>query len=356
MSQIHHISSLKELGESISNAIKSTPISKVFVLVDSNTRRYCLPLFLRSLEGGRLTINTLEFQAGEENKNLESCQKIWSELTQKGGDRNSLLLNLGGGVVTDLGGFVASTFKRGIRFYHIPTTLLGMVDASVGGKCGVDFMHYKNQIGTFSQAENIFIYPSFLNSLDEKEFLSGTAEMLKHAILSDVNFWTFLRTQNKLERKKWIANISKAIQIKSDIIKYDFEEKGIRKTLNFGHSLGHALEGFLLRKAQPTLHGFAVAAGILMEAYLSVKKLKFPLEEFKKIERFIFLHYPKITFEKSHIDEIITFLAHDKKNYADSLNFTLVEDIAKPKIDIEISMLEAKEALLYYLSAHEISL
>ena len=299
--------------------------SKVAILVDENTKRDCL----NKLSKINKTI-TIEIQSGEENKNISTCNLIWKELTKNEFDRNSLLINLGGGVIGDMGGFCARTYKRGIDFIQIPTTLLAMTDASVGGKLGVDFNYLKNQIGIFSNPKKVLIDPNFLKTLSEKELRSGFAEVIKQALISDKNLWKEI-TRTPFEELDWEEIISKTIQLKNSIVISDPHEKGIRKKLNFGHTFGHAIESYYLEKRTPILHGEAIFMGILLETELS----DLSYSEKNRIKNYILSSFelPYTPNQK----ELVKFLKNDKKNKEKKINFSLLNGIGDCSIDNLIS-------------------
>ena len=278
------------------------------------------------------------------NKNLETLAYVWKELGDKGASRHSLLINLGGGMVTDLGGFAASTFKRGIKYINIPTTLLAMVDASVGGKTGINFNGLKNEIGVFSPAESVLIDADFLKSLDLRNLLSGYAEMLKHGLISTHDHWIeLLRFDfNNIDYKVLQTLVGKSVQIKENIVEQDPFERGIRKALNLGHTVGHAFESLALETQHPILHGYAVAWGIVCELYFSHIKTGFPKDKLRQTLQFIKEHYGKLEFDCKHYDRLYEFMTHDKKNIADRINFTLLSDVG----DIQINQSATKEEIM----------
>ena len=244
----------------LNNHIKKFDYSKIFIHVDNNTKEYCVEYFLKEISLEKFEI--IESEDGEENKNIESCLKLWDSISSAGGDRNSLLINLGGGVVTDMGGFIASTYKRGINYVNIPTTLLSMVDASVGGKTGIDFGILKNQIGTFYDPQAVIVDPFFLNTLPENQILSGYAEIFKHSVISKNQLFEDLV---KLDRISFdLKTIYQSIQVKNKIVLVDKKESKERKSLNFGHTLGHAIESFFLNTSKKLLHGEAISIGIIL--------------------------------------------------------------------------------------------
>jgi len=308
--------------------------SNIFVIVDSNTNEFCLPKLLPYIETD-LNVEIIEFEAGEENKNIETCVEIWKVLTELGGDRKSLVINLGGGVVTDLGGFVASTFKRGVDFIHIPTTLLSMVDASVGGKNGVDLGNLKNQIGVINVPAMVIIDTQYLETVPQNEMRSGLAEMLKHGLIYDKKYWEEFLDISTIDFETLDQLIFRSVEIKNEIVKQDPTEKNIRKALNFGHTLGHAIEGYFLESQSKTtlLHGEAIAVGMILESYISLKKDLISAEEYAQIKNVLKAIYEDIIFEEADIEPILELLIHDKKNEYGSIQFALIEGIGKIKIN-----------------------
>ena len=312
------------------------PYSKLFLLVDSNTNDECSSLFLSQIET-EIPIEIIEFEAGEINKNIETCTEIWNVLTDLGADRKSVILNLGGGVVTDLGGFVAATFKRGIDFINIPTSLLAMVDASVGGKTGIDLGNLKNQIGVFNFPKMVVIDVRFLETLPQNEMRSGLAEMLKHGLIFDRNYWNqFLdlgdKTFEALEEL-----IYQSIVIKNTIVMQDPNEKGFRKALNFGHTLGHAIESYFLEnKTKKTLlHGEAIAVGMILESHIAKSKNLLSETDYLEIKKTIGAIYEPIVFTENDIEPILNLLIHDKKNEFGTIQFALINGIGKAIINQE---------------------
>lgn len=320
--------------EALNLHLKKHNYSKIFILVDSNTNDYCLPKFLPYLET-ELTIEIIEFDAGEINKNIATCVEIWNVLTELGGDRKSIVLNLGGGVVTDLGGFVASTFKRGVTFIHIPTTLLSMVDASVGGKNGVDLGNLKNQIGVINVPEMVLIDTQYLETVPQNEMRSGLAEMLKHGLIYDKKYWEQFLDLKAIDFADFDELIYRSVEIKNEIVMQDPTEKNIRKSLNFGHTLGHAIESYFLENSNKTtlLHGEAIAVGMILESYISLHKKLITSEEYAEIKATIKAIYDDIVFEENDIAPILELLIHDKKNEYGNIQFALIEGIGKIKIN-----------------------
>ena len=320
--------------EALNLHLKENKYSNIFIIVDSSTNEFCLPKFLPYLET-ELTIEIIEFEAGEANKNIDTCVEIWKVLTELGGDRKSLVINLGGGVVTDLGGFVSSTFKRGIDFIHIPTTLLSMVDASVGGKNGVDLGNLKNQIGVINVPKMVLIDTNYLETLSQTEMRSGLAEMLKHGLIYDRAYWERFLDLKAIDFADFDELIYRSVEIKNEIVKQDPTEKNIRKALNFGHTLGHAIESYFLENESKTtlLHGEAIAVGMILESYIALKKDLINEAEYFQIKSAIKSIYNDILFEENDIEPILELLIHDKKNEFGTIQFALIEGIGKIKIN-----------------------
>jgi len=314
--------------------LKESKYSNLFIIVDSNTNEFCLSKFLPFLETN-LTIEIIEFEAGEPNKNIETCVQIWNVLTELGADRKSLVINLGGGVVTDLGGFVASTFKRGMDFIHIPTTLLSMVDASVGGKTGVDLGNLKNQIGVINVPKMVLIDTQYLETLSKNEMRSGLAEMLKHGLIYDKEYWEKFLDLKVIDFVDFDNLIFRSVEIKNKIVIQDPTEKNIRKALNFGHTLGHAIESYFLENENKInlLHGEAIAIGMILESFISLEKGMINQSEYSQIKTTIKAIYDDVVFEENDIEPIIDLLIHDKKNEYGNIQFALIEGIGKIKIN-----------------------
>lgn len=336
--------------DKLNKFLKNSDISSLFLLVDSNTHEHCLAAFLQRLELNR-EIEAIEIDAGEEFKNLQTCEGVWNALSELNADRKSLLLNLGGGVVTDLGGFVASTFKRGIRFINIPTTLLSMVDASVGGKTGVDLGNLKNQIGVTNQPEMVVIDSTYLQSLPKEEMRSGLAEILKHGLIADESYWEKVSDLSNLDLEDLEEIIKESVEIKTRVVEIDPFEKNIRKTLNYGHTLGHAIESYCLthESKKKLLHGEAIAIGMILETFISVKQAGFPSEKLERINTVIKDIYGKHDFDENDIEKISELMKFDKKNSHGKIYFVLLEDIGEPVIDQQVKPETIREAFEYYL-------
>lgn len=318
----------------LENLLKTETYSKIFVLVDENTNEHCLPYFLSNLPT-EIEIEIIEIEAGEENKNMYTCIDLWHTLIDLEADRKSILLNLGGGVITDIGGFVASTFKRGIDFINIPTTLLAMVDASVGGKNGVDLGNLKNQIGVINEPTSVVILSKFLETLPSNQMRSGLAEMLKHGLIYDKLYWDKLKNLNALNTDDLDILIKQSIEIKNKIVSQDLKENGIRKALNFGHTLGHAIESYFLESEdkKQLLHGEAIAIGMILESHISYQSNFISKDDYAEIKYIITDVFEKIAFNDSDIQKILDLLIFDKKNEFGNIQFTLLNKIGESKIN-----------------------
>ena len=283
----------------------------------------------------QIEIEIIELEAGEIHKNIATCTEVWGALSELGAERKSIVLNLGGGVISDLRGFVACTFKRGIDFINIPTTLLAMVDASVGGKNGVDLDNLKNQIGIIREPKAVLIDTHFLESLPQNEMRSGLAEMLKHGLIHDASYWNKFKNLKDLNTNHLEVLIHQSIQIKNEIVSMDLKEENIRKSLNFGHTLGHAIESYFLEEnSQITLlHGEAIAAGMILESYLSKEKGLLSNDEYQEIKYIINDVFERVSFSNEAIQKIIELLDYDKKNEFGTIQFVLLEGIGKSIIN-----------------------
>ena len=316
----------QEAYEMLNSWISNYNYSKLFILVDETTNEFCLPKLLPLFEVD-IPIEIIEIEAGEEMKNISTCVEIWSILADLGADRKSAILNLGGGVITDLGGFVASTFKRGIDFINIPTTLLGMVDAAIGGKNGVDLGTLKNQIGVINAPKLVVIDTDYLETLPQNQMKSGLAEMLKHGLIYDKKYWNQFKDLQDLNFDDLDQLIHRSVEIKNEIVCQDPTENGIRKALNFGHTLGHAIESHFLETEKPLLHGEAIAIGMILESYISKEKKLITEEEYIEIKSTLLAIFEKQFFTQNDIDSIVNLLIHDKKNEYGKVQFALIENI-----------------------------
>jgi 3-dehydroquinate synthase len=320
-----------------------TNASQVFILTDENVAPFWLPEVAHWLHCDSAI--DIVLKAGEQHKNLQTVQRIWKTLMKHHADRNTLMINLGGGTVTDLGGFAASTYKRGIKFINVPTTLLAMVDAAIGGKTGIDFGGAKNQIGTFAEAEEVLIKPVFLSTLPEREILSGMAEMLKYGFIADSKLL-------EINLENYQRHIARCGEIKREMVKNDPFEKGPRQVLNFGHTLGHAIESHCLTTDAPLLHGEAVALGMLAALWLSVKQCGLDEKVMYDYEKRLplLLSEAKVDLSEADIEPIMAFLAHDKKNKGEKPQFVLLEAVGRPVWGVTVGYDDIKKALEYIIT------
>lgn len=340
----------------IASAVLRQSYDKLFTLSDDTTSRLCLP----RVEGLPEVAGNIVIAHGDTNKTVEASARVWTELQRMGATRHSLLVNVGGGMLTDLGGFAASTFKRGLGFINVPTTLLAMVDASVGGKTGVNFGGLKNEIGVFADARTVVIDTRFLTTLDRENILSGYAEMIKHGLISDETHWHDLLSfdieaacgEEGQDRTMALTTLSqmigRSVRVKEDIVIADPREQGIRKALNLGHTAGHAFESLAMRRGKPILHGYAVAYGLIAELYLAATKTGLTENVLHEAAHFINGHYGKMPIDCDDYDELIALMRHDKKNTAGHINFTLIGAIGDIRIDQTATDEEIREALDFY--------
>ncbi len=322
-------------------------LRRIFILVDMNTLRKCLPV-LEKFIPEQIELHTLAITPGEQNKNLQTATLLWKQMMQLNVTRKDVLINLGGGMVSDIGAFVAATYKRGITFINIPTTLLGMADAAIGGKTGVDFEGFKNQIGLFAHPKSIFIYPPFLETLEGRQIKNGFAEIIKYSLIEKNNLWKELQSFSfkELPNEKLIADAAKT---KIDIVNKDPLEKSSRKILNFGHTIGHAFESLsLTHDRYSLLHGEAIAAGMICESWLSNQKTGLPQNDLKAICDLIVKHFPKYIAPVSAYDQLLQFMKQDKKNTTDQIQFSLLRSIGECKYNVSCSEEEIIAALNFY--------
>jgi len=321
--------------------IGDQPAESIFILTDDNTRRICLPALMLSekLKGCHI----ITIPSGDENKNITSALEIWKYLSENGATRKSLMINLGGGMITDIGGFTASTFKRGMKYINVSTTLLGAVDAATGGKTGINFSGLKNEIGVFAPADSVLIPVDFFRTLDDKNILSGYAEMVKHALIDTREEWEKVLKFDleNLDFDKLKTLLETTIRIKERIVEQDPFEANIRKALNLGHTFGHAFESWSYKTDKPVLHGYAVMWGLLCELYLSFVKLDFPKDELLRLKYLIKEYYGTFEFSCKEYDALFELMTHDKKNDSKEINFTLLADIG----DIRINQTATKDEI-----------
>ncbi len=337
-----------DLSSSLKPVFSKIQAEKIFVIVDSNTYKFCFPQLKEIIQQKNTFVLTIG--QGEENKNFNTVRKIWDFLQANKCERGSLIINLGGGLLLDIGGFAAATFQRGVKFIHIPTTLLSMVDASIGGKLGFNFNGIKNQIGLFQTPEYVIINPSFLKTLNERQIYAGWAEMLKHGLIHSQEHLNRIIKQNplKLEETEWEKLIYDSLTIKNHFVVDDPHEKGIRKALNVGHTIGHAFESLSFEKNEPLLHGEAVANGIICELFLSSQILNFPINKAEEIIDSVLKTYRQIQIDNQDIDKLEQIMLFDKKNKANAINFSLLKDVGSLAIDQYVPEAEIKRSLVYY--------
>lgn len=330
----------------LAEIIENGKYSNVFVFADRNTAELCLPVFREMLDDFS-GFDLIETDPGEENKNIDFCIGIWKTLLDFGADRKCLVINLGGGVITDMGGFVASTYKRGVDFINIPTTLLSQVDASVGGKTGIDIDNVKNMVGTFSLPQAVFIEAEFLKTVPQRELLSGFAEMIKHGLIVDQEYYHQLKAADY--KNITTTAIHRSVEIKNEVVTADPQEKGLRKILNFGHTIGHAVESYSLSKdKKPLTHGEAIAIGMICEAYLSHKNSTLTAEELEEIRQYISKVYPAYKIKEKSFAQLSVLMQSDKKNEHGNVLFSLLQSIGKCTYNCRVSESDIVESLEYY--------
>lgn len=337
----------QDVNKELSLICSKLSYDKVFVLMDTNTKEFCYSLIAANsfLEDAEFIV----IPAGEDNKHLETVSHIWEQLNIKGAKRNSLFINLGGGMVSDIGGFAASCFKRGMKVINIPTTLLSQVDASAGGKTGFNFLGYKNEIGVFSMPQKVIVCPEFLKTLSSKNFISGFAEMLKHALIWDEKYLNDLMAYDlkNIDYNRIAELVSVSVKIKQEIVEKDPEERNIRKALNFGHTIGHAFESYALANKLDLFHGEAVALGTIGELFLSCELCDFPKDKYENIRNYIIREYPHFNV-KGIEEKLFELMLHDKKNDSEGVNFTLLKDVGEFVIDNYCNRDQIVEALIQY--------
>jgi 3-dehydroquinate synthase len=339
-----------DVSSSLSVVVSKLSVKKLFVITDANTYTYCLPQINTLIQQNNTFVLTIG--QGEENKTLETVKSIWEFLQANRCERDSLIINLGGGLLLDIGGFAAATYQRGVKFVHIPTTLLSMVDASIGGKLGFNFNSIKNQVGLFTVPGYVLINPGFLETLNKRQLFAGWAEMIKHSLIDSDNHANKILKQNPLqiEDTEWEQLIHESLKVKNYYVTNDPYETGLRKVLNFGHTSGHAFESLSIEKNEPLLHGEAVANGIICELFLSSYLLNLPWKKTEEIIQVIAESYRCIEINEQDMERMIQIMQYDKKNKDDAINFTLLEQIGQPITDQYISEQVIRESLEYYKS------
>lgn len=335
-----------EIFSALNNYLATAAKGALVIIVDENTEKYCLPIVKEQLE--RKDGLVIKIPAGEVHKNIQTCQQIWQIMMDKGLNRNALCVNLGGGVIGDMGGFCASTYKRGIDFIQLPTTLLSQVDASIGGKLGIDFSQVKNSIGVFKNPERVFIYPPFLETLPKAEIRSGFAEIIKHSLIADAAQWQHIKTITDINIVNWSEYLVPSLYIKKRVVEQDPFEKGLRKALNFGHTIGHAVESQYLESGQPLLHGEAVAVGMICEAYISSKITGLSKEALAEITNFIARIYGIYPLKRTDYPAMIELMRKDKKNIKEEINFTLLTNPGDCLVNQTCTIDLIEESLDYY--------
>ncbi|QUB47716.1 3-dehydroquinate synthase [Prevotella sp. oral taxon 475] len=336
------------IEQDLLTALHAIRPDRLFILADETTHRLCLPK-LKTVSGIDKA-RQIVIPPTDAHKQLDTLSQVWKALSDGEATRHSCLLNLGGGMVTDLGGFAASTFKRGIPFINLPTTLLAMVDAAVGGKTGINFNHLKNEVGTFANARYVLLHTTFLDTLDAENLRSGYAEMLKHALIKDEKMWAE-HLNFPLEQPDFAVLqrlVAQSVEVKEQIVAADPHEQGLRKVLNLGHTIGHALEALWLQRGQLLLHGYAVAYGLIVELYLSALKTGFPTDRLRQMQHFIRRYYGTLPLTCNDYPTLLSFMHHDKKNISTDIHFTLLADIGAPLIDQTATEEEIKDALDFY--------
>lgn len=338
----------QQIDAELRKIVQKYPPGKVFLLTDVSAAGFCLPLIQSVID--EFSVKVVTIGSGEENKNIQSIVNVWDFLSNNGADRKSLLINIGGGMLTDLGGFAASTFKRGLDFVNIPTTLLAQVDASLGGKTGFNFNGLKNEIGVFKEPNFVIINTNFLKTIDRENFLSGYAEMLKHGLIKSREHWQELMAYD-MENIDYAALqeiIAYSVAVKEWHVLNDLTEQHIRKALNFGHTVGHAFESYAMKSGRPILHGYAVVYGMIAELYLSAKQCGLGVDELNSISAWMIDKYGKFEIRASDYEPLYQLMTHDKKNEGKRINFTLIPEIGKVEINVDCSKELIIEALDYY--------
>ncbi len=332
------------LAESLPAFLDANDFSAIAVIADNHTFKFCYPEIKTLLPKHTL----VRIKSGEEQKHIPTCELIWDALTRANFDRHALVLNLGGGVIGDMGGFCAATYKRGIAFIQLPTTLLSQVDASVGGKLGIDFNGFKNHIGVFQQPNAVLIDPAFLTTLPERELRSGFAEIIKHCLIADATMWDEIHRRD-LDEQNWTALVAHSVAVKQRVVAEDPKEKGLRKILNFGHTLGHAVETyFLTQPRKRLLHGEAIAVGMVAEAYVAFQKKMIDQLLLTQIEEYIFSVYGNVRLLEEDTEPILALTLQDKKNRGREVRMSLLDGPGHCAFDILVSAAEMRRGLEFY--------
>ncbi len=339
---------LGDIWTEVNTFLSENTFSKIAVIVDENTAKNCLPILKTNVVDH--SFNLIEISSGEKNKTITTCESIWQRMMEHSLDRHSLVINLGGGVIGDMGGFCAATFKRGMTFVQIPTTLLAQVDASIGGKLGIDFNEVKNAIGLFQNPKAVFIDPVFLKTLPYKELRSGFAEIIKHGLIADAKLWNDIVAVEDIYGFEMEDLIYRSLLVKQSIVEQDPFEKGIRKVLNFGHTIGHALESVALNSNKPLLHGEAIAIGMLCEAWLSQKENDLSVTDLKAIGDYVLGLYGKRMLSEADFPQYLDIMSQDKKNQGKTINFTYIKALGASIFDCTSTEDSILDSLCYYNS------
>lgn len=341
-----------KFSQSFAAFLSAKKYTTCFILADDQTVNYCLPVLLKKVDALK-SARVIEIFSGESFKNIDSTQQVWESLTEQNADRHAVLINLGGGMVCDLGGFAAATYKRGIDFIHVPTTLLSQVDAAYGGKQGIDFNHFKNQVGIFRNPAAIFVHVEFLNTLPKEQWVNGFAELVKHGLLAGGKYWKQLKDIEDLAAVNWKKTVRDSAGIKLAVVEKDPLEKDLRKILNFGHTIGHAIETNLLSRGEAVLHGYCIAAGMIGELFLSQQLCGFPQKKMLQIIDLLRRHFPAVNMNTDFDERLLELMKQDKKNKAGRIQFALLQDIGEPVIGIEADEQMIRNSLDYIRSTYE---
>lgn len=346
---LHPVHFMHDMHNIWEHLLQAKQYSKILLLTDANTSKHCLPLFREACPCPQ-QLHHVQMPAGEAHKSLEQAQAIWQQMLQLGIDRSALLINVGGGVVSDLGGWVAANYKRGIEVVNLPTSLLAMVDASAGGKTAINFQSLKNMIGLFSPPQAVYINPVFLNTLPQAQLRSGFGEMIKHALIFDADYWRSIQAIHSIRYHTVEPLVYKSVEIKATIVDADPYEKAARKKLNFGHTVGHLFEHWAMAAAnKPLLHGEAVALGMWVETYMSMQKAGLSFGEADAVMQYIRSHYEKYPLAPHQLHNMHQVLMHDKKTRHQQWHFTLLTHIGQAETDFVCSVSDVEQALLYYI-------
>lgn len=340
---------LDDIFNELMSFLEVNDYSKVFLLTDENVFKNCVGI-LNSKTNILADVSIIKIEAGERNKNLKTATSIWNTLILENADRKSLIINFGGGVVSDIGGFIAANFKRGIDFINIPTSLIGMADAAIGGKTAVDIQNFKNQIGLFANPKAVFVFPGFLETLSDEHLVSGYAEVLKYCLIMEDKYWDRIKGEKIKGIDNWLSLIKLSVAVKNKLVQEDFEENSVRKLLNFGHTIGHAIETFALERNIEIPHGNAVAIGMLCEAFISTKVKNLDKSKLAEIVNAVKLNFPKFKIDNNDVKTIVEIMKQDKKNLDGDILFVLLEDIGKANYNNKVEKRLIYESIEYYNS------